>query len=71
MLRRYRYRIRVFDEPRGEWRDTAKHAKDDAIRLGLAAYDEESREWYLPVPASIEREELPAEQLSDDVAAQR
>jgi hypothetical protein len=57
-MRRYRYRVRVFNDPRGPWRETPGAAKDDAIRLGLAAYDESRREWYLPVPASIERREL-------------
>ncbi len=53
---RYRYRVTVFDEPRGEWRDTAQHAKDDAIAAGLASWDESERAYYLAVPVSIERE---------------
>lgn len=56
---RYRYRVTVFDEPRGEWRDTYQHAKDDAIGAGLASYDESEGEYYLAVPVSIEREKLP------------
>lgn len=49
-----RYRVCVFDDPKGEWRDTFQHAKDDAIRLGLASYDESRREYYLAVPVRIE-----------------
>lgn len=54
-----RYRVTVFDEPRGPWRDTFDHAKDDAIAAGLASYDESEGEYYLAVPVSIEREKLP------------
>jgi hypothetical protein len=50
-----RYRLTVFDEPRGEWRDTFNQAKRDAIRAGLASYDESRREYFLAVPVAIER----------------
>lgn len=55
----YRYRVTVFDEPRGEWRETFQHAKDDAILAGLASYDESRREYYLAVPVAIERDANP------------
>jgi hypothetical protein len=56
---RTRYRVTVFDEPRGEWRDTFDDAKDDAIAAGLASYDESQREYYLAVPVAIETGRFP------------
>ncbi|MCP3735646.1 hypothetical protein M9979_12255 [Sphingomonas sp. RP10(2022)] len=57
---RTRYRVIVFENPRGPWRDTFDEAKDDAIVAGLASYDESRREYYLAVPVAIETERLPA-----------
>ena len=54
-----RYRVIVFDQPQGEWRDTFDQAKDDAIAAGLASYDESAREYYLAVPVAIQTERLP------------
>ena len=51
-----RFRITVFDEPRTPWRDTREEAIADAIREGLASWDDERREHFLAVPVSIERE---------------
>ena len=48
------YRVVVFDEPRGQWRDTFEHAKDDAIAAGLASYDESRREYFIAVPVAIQ-----------------
>lgn len=58
-MTRTRYRVVVFDEPRGEWRDTFDEAKDDAIAAGLASYDRSRREYYLAVPVAIETERMP------------
>ena len=55
MTPNYRYRVKVFDEPRGEWRDSFDHALDDAILAGLASYDEDRREYYIAVPVAIEK----------------
>ena len=52
-----RYRVTVFDEPRGEWRDTFDEAKDDAITAGLASYDRSRREYFLAVPVAIQVQE--------------
>ena len=54
-----RYRVTVFDQPRGEWRDTFDQAKDDAIVAGLASYDESRREYFLAVPVAIQTERIP------------
>jgi hypothetical protein len=56
---RSRYRVTVFDEPRGEWRDTFEQAKDDAIAAGLASYDQSRREYFLAVPVAIQTERIP------------
>lgn len=50
-----RYRVVVFGEPRGPWRDTAALAMRDAIWLDLASYDEEQDEHYLAVPVELEK----------------
>ena len=55
----YRYRVTVFDEPRGRWRKTYEEAKDDAITAGLASYDESEGQYFLAVPVAVEREEVP------------
>ena len=54
-----RYRVTVFDQPRGEWRETFDQAKDDAIVAGLASYDESRREYFLAVPVAIQTERIP------------
>lgn len=54
----YRYRVTVFGDPRGEWRDTYEQAKDDAIGAGLASYDESRGEYFIAVPVSIEKQKL-------------
>ena len=47
------YRVTVFGEPRGPWRDSRQRAHRDAIELGLGEYDEWGRFW-ITVPAAIE-----------------
>ena len=54
-----RYRVTVFDDPRGPWRDSFDEAKDDAIAGGLASYDQSRREYFLAVPVAIETERIP------------
>jgi hypothetical protein len=54
----HRYRVTVFDEARGEWRDTFDEAKDDAIAAGLASYDQSRREYFLAVPVAIQIEHV-------------
>lgn len=49
------WRVTVFGDPRADWRDSVQHAMDDAIRLGLASYDEERGEHYLAVPVDLEK----------------
>lgn len=49
------FRIAVFDEPKTPWRATKQAAMTDAIRLGLASWDESKREHYLAVPVSMKR----------------
>lgn len=56
--RTFRFRVTVFEQPRGEWRDSYRHAMDDAINGGLASYDESRGEHYLSVPVAIQREEV-------------
>jgi hypothetical protein len=48
------YRVTVFDRPRGPWRDSHDVALQDAIDMGLAAYDPSQREHYCAVPTDIE-----------------
>lgn len=55
MTTRYQYRIAVFGEARAEWRDSYDAAMADAIRLGLASWDETQREHFLAVPVEMER----------------
>lgn len=57
-MTRYRYRVTVFNDPRGEWRDTYEQAKDDAIAAGLVSYDESLGEYFIAVPVSIEKQKL-------------
>lgn len=59
-MSRRRYRIAVFGKPRGEWHDRVGAAMSDAIKLGLASYDEERGEHYLAVPVEIEQQDVPA-----------
>lgn len=40
--------------PRGLWRTHYDHAMQDAIDMGLTAFDRSAREHYLAVPASIQ-----------------
>ncbi|MBX9816061.1 MAG: hypothetical protein K2X76_15290 [Sphingomonas sp.] len=47
------FRVMVFDEPRGPWRASRHEAMRDAIRAGLASWDQERREHYLAVPVEI------------------
>jgi hypothetical protein len=47
------YRLHVFGEFRGPWRDSFAEAKWDAIGDGLASYDEERGEYYLAVPVGV------------------
>lgn len=49
------FRVIVFDEPRAPWRASRSEAMQDAIALELASWDRSKREWFLPVPADIER----------------
>lgn len=49
-----RYRVTVFDQPRGPWRDSHEQAKDDAIAAGLASYDKSQRQYFLAVPVAIQ-----------------
>jgi len=51
----HQFRLCVFDDPRAPWRESAAEAKQDAIRLGLASWDESEREHFLAVPVRIER----------------
>lgn len=54
-----RFRITAFGEPRAPWRDARQHAVDDAVALGLASWDAAAKEWFIPVPAEIEKEGAP------------
>lgn len=49
------FRITTLGEPRAPWRTSRDEAMQDAIALGLASWDRSKREWFLPVPADIER----------------
>lgn len=50
------FRVVVFDDPKGPWRDSHKHAMEDAIALKLASWDASAREWFLSAPVDIERQ---------------
>jgi hypothetical protein len=50
-----RYRLTVFGEPRGPWRETKEEVLKDAVRKKLASWDAAAREHYLAVPVDIER----------------
>jgi hypothetical protein len=54
-----KYRVCVFNEPRGVWRNSFQAAKGDAIRADLASYDETQREYFLAVPVRIEKKDFP------------
>lgn len=58
-MSRTRYRVTVFDKPRGPWRDTFDHAKNDANAAGLASYDESRREYFIAVPVAIQTRREP------------
>jgi len=60
---RQQFRVAVFDEPRGEWRDSSGEARWDAINLGLASWDDEKREYYLAVPVTLQRRPRPLSQM--------
>lgn len=49
------FRVIVFDEPRAPWRASRAEAMQDAIALELASWDGSKREWFVPVPADIQR----------------
>lgn len=49
------FRVTTLGEPRAPWRASRDEALQDAIGLGLASWDQSKREWFLPVPADIER----------------
>lgn len=49
------FRITTLGEPRAPWRVSRAEAMQDAVALGLASWDRSKREWFLPVPADIER----------------
>lgn len=49
------FRVVVFDEPRAPWRASRAEAMQDAIALELASWDRSKREWFVPVPADIQR----------------
>lgn len=49
------FRVITLGEPRAPWRVSRDEAMQDAIALGLASWDPTKREWFLPVPADIER----------------
>lgn len=50
-----RYRVKLLGEPQSEWRDSEAEAVRDARQIGLASWDGERREWFVPIPAEIER----------------
>jgi hypothetical protein len=58
-LRPEQYRVAVFGRPRAPWRATTQEAKLDAIKLGLASWDDSRREHFLAVPVDIERRIAP------------
>lgn len=53
------FRVIAFGKPRAPWRLSREAAIDDAVALGLASWDQSKREWFVPVPADIERRRLP------------
>lgn len=55
MIDEYEYRVTVFSRPRAPWRSTKAEVMQDAIRLGLASWDDERREHFFAVPVGIER----------------
>ncbi len=48
------YRVVCFGRPRGPWRDSKEAARQDALDLGLGAYDEWGQ-WFDIVPGRIQR----------------
>lgn len=50
-----RYRVKLMGEPQSEWRDSEAEAVRDARRIGLASWDGDRREWFVAIPAEIER----------------
>ena len=55
-----RFRVRTLTGPRSDWLDTYQAAHDEAVRLGLASFDQSRREHYLAVPVSIESRDFDA-----------
>lgn len=51
-----RYRVKLMGEPQSEWRDSEAEAVRDGEGLGLASWDGERREWFVAIPAEIERQ---------------
>lgn len=54
----HEYCVTVFAAPRAPWRPNREAAMADAIRLGLASWDEGAREYFLAVPVTITRRPL-------------
>lgn len=48
------YRVTCFGKPRGLWRDNQEQVREDAVELGLGAYDEWGQ-WFDIVPGGIEQ----------------
>lgn len=48
------WRFCIFGEPCGDWRPTRKEAVADAEDAGYAEYDEQYRQFFVVVPASIQ-----------------
>lgn len=47
------YRVRVFGKPQGPWRRVKHQAHQDALELGIGAYDEWGK-FFVSVPGEIE-----------------
>ncbi len=47
------FRVSVFGQPRGPWRQTLRQAQRDAIAIGLGSFDE-TGQFYSTVPGDIE-----------------
>jgi hypothetical protein len=53
-----RFRLTVLGKPRGPWRATQAEALADAIALDLAAWNPDTRKYYLAEPCDYEMEML-------------
>ncbi len=47
------FQIAVLGRARGPWRNSSADAMADAVRLELASWDGEAREWFLAVPVEM------------------